>query len=209
MKYIFLILIWSNIFAYNGFANRPGASKGWVVQQIATSLDKEYLLREVNIVKQGKITKVIFPSIIEVALSDTLADPILLYQADSTVVRVPKILSKWIVAADHGDSVYIGMLPKNTLILEVQLWVQQKFNAIDTNTVQVGHPSNHDAYIIETDIGSVGRKTNNNVADGVRVGKLENVGRAMYAYLKNTGSNPMTGKALITIIWAIVDQIPD
>jgi hypothetical protein len=206
----FIIIFILILFIFSGYRDYGGGtSKRWVLQQIIKSLDDEYLLREVKIVESENIVKVVFPAPIEVVLSDTLVDPVLIYQSDSTIVRVPRILSKWIVAADHGDSVFIGTLPKNAIILEVQLWVQQRFNAIDTNTVEVGHPNNHDAYIVETDIGSVGRKTNNNVADGVRVGKLESVEREMYAYVVCTGSNPTIGKAHITIIWAIVDQIPD
>jgi len=139
---------------------------------------------------------------------DSTIIPFTIYQPGGIPIRVPYAFSSWITSADHGDSVKLGILPANCLVMEVKLWVEENFNAIGDDIIKVGHSGNKDAYIIETDVSAKGIKTNGNVADGVRIGKTENVVRQIYAYYTVTESIPTTGKALVTIIWTQVDAEP-
>jgi len=116
--------------------------------------------------------------------------PLIIYQNDGTIVRVPYLFSSWVTCVDNGDSVRLGTLPPQALIEGVGLWVENGFNAIGTDLISVGYTSNHDAYIVDTDVSSKGIKTNNNVADGIRVGKSEEESRIIYAYYNGIESNP-------------------
>ena len=146
-----------------------------------------------------------FPGIIKSAVLDTV--PIVIYQSDGSLVRVPFGFSKWVTSNDI-DSVKLGTLPVNAQILDVSLFVHTRFNSIDSTTIQVGHPADRDAYIKSINCNSVGVKTNLNAKDGVRVGKNENIKRIVYAYQTDVGSNATTGKVLITIRWQVTDSIP-
>ena len=130
-------------------------------------------------------------------IPDTVVAPILVYQADSTIIRFEIVLPAHIVPAN--DSTWLGTLPSNFLVTEVHCWVKQSFNAIGDDILKIGHVDNKDAYMTEVDIGSTGIKTWNHVADGVRVGKYETVERGVWAWYTYTESIPTNGLAIVYI----------
>ena len=143
---------------------------------------------------------------LQVALPDSTEIPTDYFQPDGTPIRAIYGFSSWVQASD--DSVKLGVLPADALILEVKLWVKEGFNATGDDYIKVGHSDNQDAYIVETDVSTTGIKTNGNAADGSRIGKSGDNVRVVWAYYTATGSIPTTGKALITIIWTKVDVSP-
>lgn len=147
---------------------------------------------------------------------DLTADPIkvtipglLIASPAGSKALIPAVFSQWITSNDP-DSLKVGEgnLPANAQILSVSLYVETRYNSIDSTVIQVGHPADRDAYIKQTNCNSVGIKTNNNVKDGARVGKNESVTRSVYIYQNDIGSNATTGKVCITIWWVVIDPIP-
>jgi len=118
--FIVFAVIYTVSAQYGSYGGR-GVSQAWVIQKITETINSQWMLSkpEINL---EPIPEVTFPARIKAKL-DTNIVPIILYQPDSTVLGVTYVFSNWITASYHGDSLKLGTLPKNALVMEVKMWV--------------------------------------------------------------------------------------
>jgi len=126
----------------------------------------------------------------------------------TTLAGETQVLECWFTHADAAAGVVIGSLPHHSLVTEVRIYVEEAFNAGDTNLISTGGLWNASpepaAYSLDVDVGSIGAKT---LKAGIRLGvvsaEVDNLMWIIY-----TGTTPTTGEALVQIFLQVAPPRP-
>jgi len=119
------------------------------------------------------------------------------------VLNTVQVLTAWLELADPTQA--IGTIPADALVLSVDVWVQEAFNAGTTNLLTIGFTADPDYYMDDLDVTAVGVKTP--IATAI-IKTIDATERAMVAYYSQTGGAATTGAALITITYIETTGIP-
>ena len=112
------------------------------------------------------------------------------------------LLRAWV--ADDAQSPNLSTLPANSYVKAVAIQVTEAFNSNGTDTISVGYDADPDAFAKATDVSTAGIKT---VKLGVLAG-YNGTARAVKAYYVHGGTEPVTGKALVTFEYQLVPGAP-
>jgi hypothetical protein len=96
----------------------------------------------------------------------------------------------------------LGELPLNACVLSFGYWVEEPFNSDGTDTVRIGHDSDHDAFQTEfavSVVNSIGLVS----ATGAEAGVIQSAAVEAKAYYVAGGSAPTTGKVHVLIQYII------
>jgi hypothetical protein len=126
----------------------------------------------------------------------------------TTLAGETQVLECWFTHADAAAGVVLGWLPHHALVTEVRIYVEQAFNAGDTNLISTGGlwnaGSEPAAYSLDVDVSSIGAKT---LQAGTRLGvvsaEVDNQIWVIY-----TGTTPTTGEALVQIFLRVAPPRP-
>ena len=122
---------------------------------------------------------------------------------DNVVLNLIQVAQAWLVLATPTQA--IVTMPADALVLSVDVWVQEAFNAGTTNLLTIGFTADPDYYMDDLDVTAVGVKTP--IATAI-IKTIDATERAMVAYYTETGGAATTGKALITITYVETTGIP-
>jgi hypothetical protein len=103
-------------------------------------------------------------------------------------------ISNWV--ADDQQNPVIGTVPAGAVITNARLIVTQAFNSDGTDLISIGVDTAETIIAATNDVSTTGTKT---LVFGVAVGRYESVDRIVEAYYTNGGSEPTTGRALVTV----------
>jgi hypothetical protein len=126
----------------------------------------------------------------------------------TTLAGETQVLQCWFTHADAAAGVVLGWLPHHALVAEVRIYVEQAFNAGDTNLLSTGGLWNGNpepaAFSLDVDVGSIGSKI---PLAGARFGvvsaEVDNIIWVIY-----TGTTPTTGEALVQIFYTVAPPRP-
>ncbi len=97
--------------------------------------------------------------------------------------------------ADDFQTVVLGDIPKDAYVKAVNIHVTEAFDSDGTDQIQVGWTSDNDALATLTDVSTTGVKA---VTLGANNG-YNGTGQTVTAYYVNGGSEPTTGKAIVSV----------
>lgn len=124
---------------------------------------------------------------------------------DDQINAAPVFFSGW--AADDARNPTLGTLPARTIPTRVLIDVQEAFNSDGADTLTVGWDADTDALVTRVDVSSTGlievTLSSNN---GVSLGRFNGTTRTVEAYYANDGTEPTTGKVLITVEYVPVQN---
>jgi hypothetical protein len=111
-------------------------------------------------------------------------------------------LTGWV--ADDAQNPSLGTLPANSYVTDVRIQVTEAFDSDGTDQIEVGFDTDTNGYATLTDVSSLGILT---PTMGVFAG-FNSTARAVEAYYRNSGTEPTTGKALVTVEYYRVSAAP-
>lgn len=111
-------------------------------------------------------------------------------------------LQGWL--ADDIQTVTLGIVPVGAVMLSHSLYVHEAFNSDGTDSIRAGHDAGVDTFIADTDVATTGYKT----ASAGTGGTYRTSAVTAKAYYVNGGSEPTTGKALVTVRFSFPPPIP-
>lgn len=111
-------------------------------------------------------------------------------------------IEAWV--ADDVQNPALGNLPANTIAEIPEKVVEEGFNSSGTDEIQVGYDADNDFLATLTDVTTTGAKS---PAAGVGALVFNATARAIEAYYVNGGSEPTTGKALVTAHYRFVPPL--
>lgn len=123
----------------------------------------------------------------------------------STIVT-PQVWMKWF---DHSalTDIELGTLPARGVITGVRIYVEEAFNAADTNLISIGGMWGAvvelDAYTLDADVGSIGDKP---LFIGARFGSPSIVKNL--TWITYTGTTPAAGRVLVTVFFEVAPTRP-
>lgn len=111
-------------------------------------------------------------------------------------------LTAWVTSSTQNPT--LGALPANVYVTGVDIYVHEAFNSDGTDNITVGRDSLPDALADDTDVSTTGEKTPT-AGTGAR---HYTTTQTVEAYYTNSGSEPTTGKALVTVGYRVVPAVP-
>lgn len=102
-------------------------------------------------------------------------------------------ISGWV--ADDLQTADIGRIPDNCTVIGAQLHVTEAFDSDGTDQIECGWTADQNAIFTLTDVSTTGVKS---LTLGVNEG-FNSTQQDVQAYYANGGSEPTTGKALVTV----------
>lgn len=112
------------------------------------------------------------------------------------------IISGWVTHS--RQTVDKGSVPADMYVLRGHCHVLEEFDSDGTDTITVGTDADPDAFITDIDVSTTGVKS---VTLGARAGFTQDASPIKFFYA-NGGSEPTTGKALITLELAKSPPLP-
>lgn len=113
-------------------------------------------------------------------------------------------LEAWVEFTDDGTGVELGVLPVDSLIVDVIPHVTVAFNDTGTDLLTVGWDADPDALATSLDISTTGVK---NPTAGVNDG-YNDTQRTVKAYYNGANNDSTTGKCLVVVLFVQVTTSP-
>lgn len=113
--------------------------------------------------------------------------------------RVMFAYEGWITHDAATDTITIGVLPTNSIVMGVNIWTQEAFNSDGTDEVCVGFSGTAEAYGVDVDVSDTGVES---VTLGASAKVVDATSRIVQAYYHTSdATNLTTGEAHILVEW--------
>lgn len=104
----------------------------------------------------------------------------------------------WCTHEAATDTVTLGTLPANAIVLDVYVWVQEAFNSDAADNLIIGYTADDNAYATTVDVSTTGVKA---VTLGTTSRTVDATSRTVVAYYDDAGSDATTGEVHVVVEW--------
>lgn len=126
-------------------------------------------------------------------------------QTVSGKIREKQTIQTWVT--HETQSATLGLVPSNVVFIGARIEVTEAWNSDGTDTISVGLAAAHTYFVNAVDVTTIGTKTATMNALFSGSG-FEASATTVVAYYENGGTEPTTGRAIVTIEYILVDDEP-